>query len=291
MAAQVNRAQDRWLSIRGLKLHIRQWDGEGVPFVLVHGLASNCLTWEAVARVLNAAGHPVVTVDQRGHGLSDKPDTGYSFDEVTADLYALISTLDLAQHPVIAGQSWGGNVVLDFASRYPEATCGIVLVDGGFIELSTRPGATWETIAVDLKPPPLAGTPRADLAARLRQWHPGWSEEAIEHTLGNFETLPDGTVRPWLTLERHMLILRALWEHHPSQIYPKVKVPVLLCPAESGDSSWAARKRQAVQQAELTLPCCRVHWFKETDHDIHVHRPEILAGLMLQSLADGFFAP
>ena len=37
--------------------------------------------------------------------------------------------------------------------------------------------------------------------------------------MANFETLEDGTIRPWLTLDRHMQILRALWDQKPSQLY------------------------------------------------------------------------
>jgi len=46
------------------------------PFVLVHGLASNARLWDGVARRLAGAGHSSAAVDLRGHGRSDKPDTG-----------------------------------------------------------------------------------------------------------------------------------------------------------------------------------------------------------------------
>lgn len=283
---------DRWVAVEGsadgLKLHIRQWEGSGIPFVLLHGLASNCLTWEPVARHLNAAGHAVVTVDQRGHGLSDKPASGYGFEQVTADLHALIEALGLDGRPVVGGQSWGGNVVLDFAARYPGISRGLVLVDGGFIEFSSRPGATWETISVQLKPPALAGSPRSELAARLRHMHSDWTDEGVEHTLGNFETLPDGTIRPWLTLDRHMEILRALWDHRPSQLYARIQEPVLITPADTGDREWSEHKQERVARAEEGLRRCRVRWFPETAHDIHVHRPQELAQVMLEAVSHGF---
>ena len=191
-----------------VEIAIREWNGAGLDFVLVHGLASNAKTWELVAQGLSAAGHHVVAIDQRGHGRSDKPEQGYGFDEVTADLATLIEAMGLAQ-PVVAGQSWGGNVVVDFAARYPELLSGLVLVDGGLIDLSARPGATWETIAVDLKPPNLLGVPRSEMVARFRVFHPFWSDEQIELQMGNYETLEDGTIRPWLSLDHHMEILRA----------------------------------------------------------------------------------
>lgn len=109
----------------------------------------------------------MVAVDQRGHGLSDKPETGYGFDEVTADLRGLIQALAWGARPILVGQSWGGNVVLEFAARYPGLARGLVLVDGGFIELSARPGSTWERTSTELKPPPLEGIARSEIAARI----------------------------------------------------------------------------------------------------------------------------
>ncbi len=283
---------DEWLPVRGLKLHIRRWDvGQApspAPFVLVHGLASNARTWDAVARRLQAAGHPVVSVDQRGHGWSDKPDTGYTFDEVTADLRELIGQLRF-QRPVVAGQSWGGGVVADFAARYQDVPGMIVLVDGGFSEMASRSGSTWERISVDLKPPSFLGHPQSDLEDLLRKYHPDWTEEGIQSSLANFEVLPDGTIRPWLSLERHMQILRALWEHHSSELFPKITVPALLCPAFNGEGERVERKRESVDQASKAIPRARVHGFEDTDHDIHIQRPEALTDLMLQALADGFY--
>ena len=277
------------LAVRNQRLHIRQWPGALRTVVLVHGLASNCMTWEATACALSAAGHAVVSVDQRGHGRSSKPEGGYGFDDVTGDLHALIQQLGL-DRPIVAGQSWGGNVVLDFAARHPAAVSGIVLVDGGFIDLQAKPGATWESISLQLTPPALAGIPRAAMQARMQLGHANWSAAGVQHQLANFETLADGTIRPWLTLERHMLILRALWEQRVGKIYPQVTAPVLLLAAEEVSRERLVQKRAEVAAASALLRSCQVHWFADTDHDIHVQRPHETAALVLQALASGFFA-
>ncbi len=277
------------LAVRNQQLHIRQWPGALRTVVLVHGLASNCMTWEATASALSSAGHAVVSVDQRGHGRSSKPEGGYGFDDVTGDLHALIQQLGL-DRPIVAGQSWGGNVVLDFAARHPAAVSGIVLVDGGFIDLQAKPGATWESISLQLTPPALAGIPRAAMQARMQLVHANWSAAGVQHQLANFETLADGTIRPWLTLERHMLILRALWEQRVGKIYPQVTAPVLLLAAEEVSRERLVQKRAEVAAASALLRSCQVHWFSDTDHDIHVQRPHETAALILQALASGFFA-
>ena len=274
--------------MRGLEIATREWPGDGRPFLLLHGLASNARTWDGVAWRLSEAGHRVIAIDQRGHGHSDKPDSGYGFEDVTADLEALIGETGL-DGPVIAGQSWGGNVVLEFAATRPGLLHGLVLVDGGFIELSSQPGATWEKVSVDLKPPPLAGTPRPEMLQRMRSFHPDWSEEQIEMQMGNFETVEDGTIRPWLTLDRHMMILRALWEQKPSEIYGRIQTPTLIAVADQVPPERLAAKRVTVAQAEEGIASVRVHWFEGAVHDIHVQRPRELADWMLDALRDGFF--
>ena len=98
-----------------LRIIAHNMEGTQVPFLLVHGLASNARMWDGVAVVLAAAGHPVVAVDQRGHGRSSKPDEGYDFDTIVADLVALIASLGWVR-PVVVGQSWGGNVVIELGA-------------------------------------------------------------------------------------------------------------------------------------------------------------------------------
>ena len=57
---------------------------DAVPFVLVHGLSSNARLWDGVGERLRERGHSSAALDQRGHGHSDKPESGYDFATVTA---------------------------------------------------------------------------------------------------------------------------------------------------------------------------------------------------------------
>lgn len=280
--------QDRYLNV-GFNLHVREWRGAKNSFVLLHGLASNSRTWDAVAGHLAGAGHHVVAVDQRGHGLSDKPAEGYDFAAISADLARLLPQLHLTR-PILVGQSWGGNVVLELAARHPELICGLGFVDGGFLDLQSRPNMTWEKVVADLSPPNLTGTPREQIKQRIQAMHQDWTEAGLEATLNNFETLPDGTVRPWLSLERHLKILRAMWEQQPTALYPRVTAPTLICVAASDQQpDWTTLKARQVTAAQAGLLNADVRWFDNTDHDIHVHRPQALADLFLETLQAGLW--
>lgn len=272
----------------GGRLHAYAWgkDRPGVPFLLVHGLASNALLWGGVGRALAGHGHPAVAVDLRGHGRSWKPDDGYDFATVGKDLLDVVANLGW-DRPVIAGQSWGANVVLDLAASHPDALRGGVLVDGGWLRLRSR-FPTWESCQAALSPPALAGTPVGRMRAWMADRYAGWSGDAVDAALGCFEVLDDGTLRPWLTRERHLMILRHLWEHDPPARYPEVGVPVLLVPADDA-SAWSVDKRSLVEEAARALPLSRTHWFA-AHHDVHLQLPDQLAAVLHGAVADGFMA-
>ena len=103
-------------------------------FLLIHGLASNARMWDGVGDALQESGYASVAIDLRGHGLSDKPDSGYDFDTVCDDVVGVLDHLSI-DRAVFVGQSWGGNVVVHAAHRHPDRVIGSVAVDGGVIEL------------------------------------------------------------------------------------------------------------------------------------------------------------
>ena len=272
----------------GVGLHVVEWSpaNGGHPFLLVHGLASNCRTWEAVAGRLAAAGHPVAAVDLRGHGRSDQPDDGYDFATLSSDLVDVLDALGYDQ-PVVVGQSTGGNLALELARWYGRRLAGVGGIDGGAIELQGRWPA-WDDCAAALAPPRWDGTLAHELEARLRRSFPTWSDWGVEATMANFAVDRDGTVRPHLPRDRHLRILRALWEHRPSTVASEVAVPMLLIVADGGTDDAAAGRGDAERLA-ARLARGRVHVVPAADHDVHVQQPETVAGLLLAAVADGFF--
>jgi pimeloyl-ACP methyl ester carboxylesterase len=271
-------------------LHVeeRRGDPAATPFVLVHGLASNVRLWDGVAERLHARGHTVVALDQRGHGRSDAPATGYDLDTAIADLRAVLQGLG-ARRPVLVGQSWGGNVVLELAWRHPEAVQGIACVDGGLIELAEW-FPSWEACLTALTPPRLDGLLLSELEGRLRAVLADFPDRAIEAGLANFRVRADGRVEPRLARDHHLRILRSLWEHRPSTRYPTLAAPTYLILAETGDPTITARKQAAEARARDAAPRVRSHWFAAAHHDVHAQRPAEVATLLAGAAGDGFFA-
>jgi pimeloyl-ACP methyl ester carboxylesterase len=166
---------------------------------------------------------------------------------------------------------------------------GIVLVDGGVSELSTVPEMTWEKAETLLRPPEMDGMPREDFLARLKTWaQPFYSDALIDIVLGNFSVQEDDTIRRRLPIPRHMLIARALYDQKPSELFPRLRCPALLCPAiappphDERTAQFTARKQEGVARAEQANALVQTQWFMDTAHDIPLHRPAELARAIVE---------
>ncbi|MBX2861951.1 MAG: alpha/beta hydrolase [Leptolyngbyaceae cyanobacterium MAG.088] len=119
------------VSLNQVELSYLDWQTDGEPVLLLHGLADHALIWSAVGDRLANSYHPVA-VDIRGHGESGKPDSGYDFDTVINDLTQLMQHLGWSAAHII-GHSWSGKVATYWATRQPERFLNMVLVDPIFV--------------------------------------------------------------------------------------------------------------------------------------------------------------
>jgi pimeloyl-ACP methyl ester carboxylesterase len=297
-----------YLFLNNLRLHYLHWDpkSDGQPVVLLHGLASNARVWELLAPTLLDHGLNPLAYDQRGHGLTDKPDGDYGFETFSGDLAAFVEACNL-ERPVLVGHSWGAWVALDYASRYPIgplAPAALVMVDGGTHHWRDDPQASWETTSQRLKPPPLAGMRLSTFLKRLndpqRSWIP--DERAASIILGNFEIREDeldmdrpnghgqeedeGRIYPNLSLDHHMQILRAMWEFDIYQHYRRLRCPVLLIsaipPGPHGpeEEAYLASKRKGVATVQGIVNNLNLIWMPDTIHDVPLQKPVELGEIM-----------
>jgi pimeloyl-ACP methyl ester carboxylesterase len=307
-----------YLFINNLRLHYLHWDplSDGQPVVLLHGLASNARIWELAAPILQRHGLNPLAYDQRGHGLTDKPDGDYGFEIFSHDLAAFLEACHL-ERPVLVGHSWGAWVALDYAARFftgPLAPSALVMVDGGTHHWRDDPEATWETVSQRLKPPPLAGMRLSTFLQNLNDPQQPWipDERAASIILGNFEIREDeldvdhpnggdreddeGRIYPNLSLEHHMQILRAMWNFDIYQYYRRLHCPVLLIsavppgPYSSEEKAYLANKRKGIAAIQEIVKGLALIWMPDTIHDIPLQKPvelgEIIASFINQNVQE-----
>jgi len=120
-----------------VELAIGRAGGGPDPIVCLHGITAQHRAFNAAARYLEPS-RGLVGVDLRGRGDSDKPESGYSLEAHAADVVRVLDHLGL-QSAVLAGHSMGGFVALKTALTFPERVRALVLLDGGWPRVETRP--------------------------------------------------------------------------------------------------------------------------------------------------------
>jgi pimeloyl-ACP methyl ester carboxylesterase len=273
---------ERSVSVRAdrVPLAAREWAGGERGVLLIHGLASSSHIWDLVAPLLARRFH-VVAYDQRGHGRSGKPASGYGFERVASDAVAVMRSTALAR-PVVVGHSWGGNVALELAVRHPRLVAGAILLDGGFLNLRDR--MDWPTAKERLAPPDLKGTPVHEFLEMIRYFHGGRIEitpevEAVFLSLMRVD--PQGNIHPRLSRANHVRILRALWAQDARELLGRVRVPTLVLSVRSSSdvpdsSGLLEEKERAARKVRRIGEPVRLEWI-DGIHDIPLQRPAVVA--------------
>jgi len=261
-----------------IRLAATRWPGHDTPVVLLHGLASQRRFWNLV--VPSLAGLPVLALDQRGHGGSDRPESGYGVDEVAGDLAPALDAIGWSR-VVLVGHSWGAAVAATFAARHPERTLALVCLDGGF--LSPPAGADRAATRKRLEPPRLA-LPPEQLIDMLSSRSPSgtWTAEISSSVLPIFEVGDDGLARARLPFDTHMQVLDGLLDYDATEVLARVRCPAWLvsCEAFSADDDWTAQKASSLEAVTSRLARPRVLRWAGAVHDVPLQWPELVAGLI-----------
>ncbi|RTZ95110.1 MAG: alpha/beta hydrolase [Deltaproteobacteria bacterium] len=103
----------------GVQLHVEETGNpQGKPILFIHGFSQCRLCWNKQMNSDLADEFRLVTLDIRGHGLSEKPQDAYGDTQLWADdIQAVITTLGL-DHPVLSGWSYGGEIICDYIRHY-----------------------------------------------------------------------------------------------------------------------------------------------------------------------------
>lgn len=78
-----------WAEVNGVSLRYDWRGGDGIPLVLVHEMGGTLESWTQVMDEL-PAGRPVLRLDIRGAGLSEKPAGPLSIEDLAQDVVALM---------------------------------------------------------------------------------------------------------------------------------------------------------------------------------------------------------
>lgn len=111
----------------GLSLqYVEQGDPSGPPILLLHGYTDSSFSFSRLLPLLPASYH-AYAIDQRGHGDSERPSSGYTPDSLAADVAAFLDAIG-RDRVAIVGHSMGSIVARRVAERYPERVSHLILL-------------------------------------------------------------------------------------------------------------------------------------------------------------------
>jgi pimeloyl-ACP methyl ester carboxylesterase len=265
-----------WLERDGVRLHWRSWEPAGPArdpaLFCLHGLSSNSMYWQRLAERLPH--RRVVALDQRSHGLSDSPATGYTGADLGADAAHAISELGL-ERPLVLGHSWGASTALTLAALPDTPAGGLVHLDGPLRSFSNL--MSWDQASVVMQPPLKRYAVLEEAYDEQRSYlETGWGDDLRTFVEAGLTRDGDAYRLP-LTAEVRLQILQELFFTDFDPMWQRADAkPLLVAVAARAPEMIAEWKRTNVEEVRRLAPNAEVKWY-DSAHDIPLHLPDQVA--------------
>jgi pimeloyl-ACP methyl ester carboxylesterase len=251
-------SQSKFTEVQGIKLHYLEWGETGKPdLLLVHGWTNFSSSWSLVADYLANRFH-IIAPDLRGHGESDKPQTGYRLRDFTEDIRELIKKLGL-RRPAYVGHSWGGNIGTILASDSSD------LISRAFLEDPVY----WRMLHafVTSLPGGLARRhkPESEIRAEARQKGLSKTDEDLE-VYRNHHFSADALTR-LLTDNRD-------WAFGFEDHFKRIAVPTMILVADSKAAQpGAILREEMIYLQSIAPPQVKFEFWEGVGHSMKVAKP------------------
>ncbi|TWI62161.1 pimeloyl-ACP methyl ester carboxylesterase [Pseudoduganella lurida] len=290
-------SRSEFLTVRGLRTHVRHWGRDGAPkLFMLHGWMDVGASFQFVVDHLEGDWH-VIAPDWRGFGLTERSgaDT-YWFPDYLADLEALLLHYQPEGQVDLVGHSMGGNIAGIYAGVRPARIRRFVNLEGFGLKSAVpedAPGryATW--LDQLQAPPEMRGYPTLQaVAARLQKTNPRLTDEraaflaghwSARNAAGEWEILGDPVHKRASPLPYHADDIMACWR--------RITAPVLW--VEAADTNmwlWLGGReagRLEVDRRMTNLADVTAKMLPDAGHMLHHDQPAMLAALLDDFLGRG----
>lgn len=114
---------------QGVKVYYDTYGECSPPIVFLHPFSTNGGIWYYQTYPF-AKTNKVVVIDHRGHGRSDKPQSGYAIQQHAQDVVAVLDALNIPK-AVLVGNSIGGMIAMQVSLDAPGRVIGNLILSSG----------------------------------------------------------------------------------------------------------------------------------------------------------------
>ena len=240
----------------GVRLkYAHQGDRFGHPIIFLHGFTDSWFSFSPVLPSF-ADGYTCYALDQRGHGDSDRPDSGYRMADFATDVVAFMDAMDITQ-ATLAGHSMGSLVAQQVALKAPERLEGLVLIAAGTNANSEGVRQLQEAVEI-LRDPVPEEFARAFQVSTIYQ---PVSDDFLDQVVAESLKL---SARVWREALAGILAV-----DYSNQL-ASIKIPALVLRGDQ-DTVFSQVAQEAL---ELGLGNAILKVYPETGHALHWERPE-----------------
>ncbi|MEK7227075.1 MAG: alpha/beta hydrolase [Bacteroidota bacterium] len=120
--------KSQFVNTNNIRLRYLEFKGEQPTILFMHGLTANAHAFHGLIAAGLSPAFKIISVDLRGRGQSDAPETGYTMKEHAADIIGLMDALNM-EKVILAGHSFGGFLALYLAKFFPSRVDKMILMD------------------------------------------------------------------------------------------------------------------------------------------------------------------
>lgn len=242
----------------------------GHKLVFLHGILGSGANWRGIVPSFADRFH-LLTFDQRGHGRSFQPKTGYSPKDYAQDLKLILDSLKWEKVHLV-GHSMGGRNALEFANLYPDRLHSLVIEDIG-VEAGEEPVRRIERL-LELVPRPFKNRGEAreffnTKYPRLIAANPS-AKTLSQYFYTNIIETPDGGADWRFSLDGVLESLKEGRKEDRWDLIEGLQVPTLYLRGEKSQDL----SRENFEKILKKNPKIKGLEIKDSGHWIHFDQPE-----------------
>lgn len=243
-----------YTSTADIRIHYRR-KGNGCPVLYFGGVGGDLRSKPNVFDSPLADSYDILTFDQRGTGLTDKPDVTYTMAQYAQDAAAVMDAVGWDSAHVV-GISFGGMVAQELVLRSPQRVRSLVLC------CSTAGGAGGSSYPIhELSRLSPAERSRKMLAIGDNRYDEAWQAAHSEET-GRMLKEAAADASPFLTEPGGIVgitrQIEARSHHDTYDRLPSIQIPTLVC---GGKYDGQARP-EAVKNLHGQIPAAELRFFE-----------------------------
>ena len=254
---------------------------EKPSLVLIHGLASNKFTWNAIIEILKDD-YFLIAVDLPGHGSNSIYETDFSYSSMVDYLFKLQSHLGIS-FQYIAGHSYGASISTMTALDNRFKIKKLALLDGGVVPLKSSPDMNDDNYMFKLAPPDFTNRKFESISEfidnNLAIKSNPYSDQIKHAILSNFDHAKKPFLVPFLDRSNHLQIVDYLWNYNPELNLSKIKIPTLglmACKFDTIDERSSHRCHYASLVSDHNN-LINITWILNTPHDLQLYAPKLVS--------------